>query len=265
MTTLSIGQFTALDVSVEDYLGLAAANGCQAASVLVVPPGGNTALPLVTVNNLAGVQAKLQETGLSILNVECLMLTPKTVVAEFRPALELGAALNAKGVTALIYDTDDERVRHNITELCAMASEYGLRVNLEFLALSPKWNNLQEVTALVESLAQPNLGLGVDLLHLIRAGNTPQDLAAVPKALIHYVQICDSADGSANSNYGEEAGSHRLAPGAGVFPVVEFLQSLPKGTPIEMEVPQPFTEPAAARLKKIAEASKAQIALAGLV
>jgi len=264
MGMLSIGQYSALDVGVEDYIGIAAANGCRTVSLLVSSPNPQAQLPLVTADNLDSVRQCLQATGLGVLNAECFMLTPDTDVAGFRPALELASALNARGVTALLYDADEERVRFNLQSLCAMARSLGLLVNIEFMPFSPRWGSLQEATALVEELDQANLGLGIDLLHLVRSGGSVEDLAAVPPQLVHYAQVCDSADGTAHKDYAEEAGANRLAPGAGVLPVQAFVAALPPGTPVEIEVPQPPGMPAAERLAAIIGATREQLRAAGL-
>ena len=106
------------------------------------------------------------------------------------------------------------------------------------------------------------MGLAVDLLHLVRSGGAPDDIAAIPQELIFYAQFCDSNDLSANQDYATEAGSHRLTPGEGKLPIQEFIQALPKNIPIEIEVPQPPNGSAAKRINDIIEASKQQLLLA---
>lgn len=264
MTTLSIGQFTVLDTQVENFIELAATNNCQAVSVLVCSPSPQTPLPLVTSDNLSSVKAQLDTTGISILNVECFMITPRTDIESFRPALEIGAALQATGVTALLYDADESNVSDKLKQLCVLGQELGLRINIEFMPFSPRWTTLEAAADLIQQLNQPNLGLCIDILHLIRSGGVPDDITRIPKELIHYVQICDSPDGSAHMNYAKEAGSNRLAPGDGVLPIKEFLQALPAETPIEIEVPQLTETAAGERLSKIVKATYKQLETAGL-
>lgn len=264
MTFLSIGQFSALDVGVEAFIDIAAANSCQAVSLLVRSPSSQAQLPLVSGQNLPGVKHRLQATGVTVLNVDCFMLAPGCDVPGFRDALEIGRQLGAKGATALLYDADDQRLRHHLLQLCGMARELGLKVNIEFMPFTPLYRTLQQATDLVLQLQQPNLGLTIDLLHLVRSGGSVTELAQIPAELIHCVQICDSRDGSAHGDYAEEAAANRLAPGEGVFPIAAFLRALPDHTPVEIEVPQPPGEPAAERIQAIISGTLQQFALAGM-
>jgi sugar phosphate isomerase/epimerase len=199
-----------------------------------------------------------------VANVECFMLTPKTEVEKFRPAIEFGAELGARSATVLLYDADESRVFDNLSRLSELTAAAGLRVGIEFMPFTPKWKNLKETAALVQQLARPNLGICIDMLHLIRSGGTPADVAAIDPAMIAYAQLCDSNDLTANENYFEEAGISRLAPGEGKFPLQEFLQALPAGTPLELEVPRKPDVPARERVRDIVVRTRRQLELAGI-
>ena len=259
MTNLSLGQMTALDVSPTEYIDIAAAAGCQMVSVMVRSPSPQAPVPTVTADNIAAVEERLAATGLTVLNAECFMLTPNTDIQDFSPAMALGKRLKARAVTVLTYDNDESRVVKNLKQLCAMAKDLGLRVNLEFMPLAPICKNLQQTQELIAQVGASNLGICVDFLHLVRAGHTAADLAEVPSELINYVQICDSKNPGAGDDYAMEAGGNRLSPGAGQFPLTELLRALPEGTPVEIEVPKPPGEPAAERVKKIADDTRRQI------
>ena len=259
MTTLSLGQMTALDVSPTEYIDIAAGAGCQQVSLMVRPPSPQSPVPTVTADNIAAVEERLAATGLEVLNAECFMLTPQTDVRDFASAMALGQRLHARGVTVLTYDNDEARVVKNLSQLCAMARDLGLRVNLEFMPLAPICKNLQQAQDLIKKVGASNLGIGVDFLHLVRAGNTAAELAEVPDELIYYAQICDSEDLEVSEDYALEAGSSRLSPGAGKFPLAALLSALPDGTPVEIEVPQGPGEPAAQRVKNIADDTRRQL------
>lgn len=264
MTRLGIGQFTAIEVAPEEYIGIAAATGCDRVSLLTISPNPQMPLPLVTTDNFASVKAALDAAGICVGNIECCMLTPQCEVESFRPGIALARELDGAGLTAILFDDDEERAVNNLRQLCTLAREYGLRVTIEFMPMAPRWGTIGEAAALIQSVGEPDLGLCVDLLHLVRSGGTPADVAAIPGGLIHYVQLCDGADLSVTADYGIEAGSNRLAPGEGVFPLQAFLQALPAGAALEIEVPQPPERPAAERVREIVEATRRQLALAGL-
>ena len=183
------------------------------------------------------------------------MLTPNTKIADYQAALALGAELNATGATVLIYDVDNSRVQDNLAQLCELGKQLGLKINIEFMALTPAFNTLADVLKLLADAQQNNLGLGLDLLHLVRAGVTPCDLSEIPHQKIHYVQVCDSPSLAVTSDYAQEAGSHRLAPGTGVLDIESYLSVLPADLAIELEVPQPKDTPAEERVSNLARSA----------
>ncbi len=262
MVSVGLGQLTAIDVSPVEYISIAAEAGCQAVSLFVQQPGGQGKFPLTSRDNLDAVQQRLRATGLQVASVECFMLVPNVDVETWRPALALGAELGAKGATALLYDGDEARVIRNLSRLCQLAEEVGLRINVEFMPLAPTGKTVHTAAELIRKVGAPNLGLCIDLLHLIRSGGTPADVAAIDPNLIYCVQLCDSMDLSVTTDYAREAGAERLAPGEGKFPVQAFLKALPAGTLIELEVPQPADRPASDRVERIVLAARRQIDLA---
>jgi sugar phosphate isomerase/epimerase len=264
MTNLGLGQLTAVEVGPLEYVDIAAASGCQFVSLFVRQPGPQAKFPLTTRDNCTAVSAKLRKSGVQVGSVECFMLVPNVDVEQYRPELQLGAELGAKGATALLYDNDEARTLRNLTRLCQIAAEVGLRINVEFMPLAPLGRNICDAAALVDKVGAPNLGLCVDLLHLIRSGGTPADVAAVDPQRIFCAQLCDSMDLSVTNDYVREAGVERLAPGDGKFPVQDFLRALPAQTLIELEVPQSPELPAAERVQRIVAAARKQMALAGV-
>ncbi len=154
----------------------------------------------------------MRQTGIRHANIGSFMLTRNTDIAAFRPAMELGAELGARGVLAQIFDTEESRVIDTPGALCAIARTLELKVAIEFMAFTPGWNTLQSMAALVEKTALPNLAIG-----------------------------------------------NRLAPGDGVFPVACFINALPAGTPLEVEVPQPQTRPPLERVRYAVTAARRMI------
>jgi len=132
------------------------------------------------------------------------------------------------------------------------------------MPLAPGWKTLEETVRLIDQVNKPNLGIGVDLLHLIRSGGTPETVATTDSRYIAYAQLCDSSDLSVTEDYAYEASQHRLTPGDGKFPIREFLNALPPGTPLELEVPQKSEVPALERVEAIVSAARRQIEQAGL-
>ena len=229
---------------------LAAEAGFDEVTVFASPLSASGLSSIVTPENSARIRAKLAELDLRIANVECFILTPQTVVNNFIPAFELAAELGARGVGVILFDPDEQRVIDNLGRLSGLLEDFPLRAGIEFMGLTPKWKTLREMAALVQQINRDNLGVAVDLLHLIRTGGGPQQIAGnlttggvsssadIDSRWISHVQLCDGASIDVTDDYAREAGGDRLIPGEGVFPIAEFLAALPGDVPLELEVPQ---------------------------
>ena len=264
MITLGTGQLTAMDVNPLEYVSIAAECGLDSVSLFVNPMGSIDGSSITTRETSDAMKEQLRSTGMQVANIECFPLAPGLDVENYRSTLELGAELGARSATVLLYDPDASRVLDNLSRMCELTAEMGLRTGIEFMPLAPGWKNLAETVELVKQVAKPNLGIGVDVLHLIRSGGTPADVAATDPQFIAYAQLCDSTNLSATEDYVEEASEHRLAPGEGDFPIQAFLKALPAGTPLELEVPQKSNVPALERMKAIVASTRQQIELAGI-
>jgi sugar phosphate isomerase/epimerase len=89
-----------------------------------------------------------------------------------------------------------------------------------------------------------NAGILVDALHVARSDTTLADLAALPRDLLHYAQICDAplanAQGSTTLSVDDmihTARCERLLPGEGEIDLRSLFDALPADLPISVEVP----------------------------
>lgn len=264
MSSLGIGQLTAIELDPTDYVAVAAEAGLEAVSLFINPMGSIEGSCLTGSDNCAAVKQQLRATGLRVANVECFPIVPGLDVESYSATLDIGAELGASSATMLLYDPDETRVIDSLSRMCELCDQRGMNVGIEFMPLAAGWTTIGQTAELIASVGQSNLGMGIDLLHLIRSGGTPADVAATPPGLIHYAQLCDSNSLAVTNDYVEEASAVRLAPGEGKFPTLEFLQALPAGTPLELEVPQPPDIDARQRVRGIAEAARRQMKLAGI-
>jgi sugar phosphate isomerase/epimerase len=106
--------------------------------------------------------------------------------------LEAGAALAAKAVLVAGDDTDVARLTDSYARLCEAMAAFGMSADLEFMP----WTAVPDAKAalrIVDGAGRPgNAGILVDALHVSRSGTTLDDLRAIPRALLHYAQICDA-------------------------------------------------------------------------
>jgi sugar phosphate isomerase/epimerase len=244
--SLALHQTTVLQCSPLELVSIAFEVGCDGVCVFVHTPNkpgpGRPAFPRVTRDMLPEMLARMRDTGIAVTNLEYFPLTADVRLDEFRPALDLGAALGARRAVVHLHDTDDQRGTDKLSHFAGLAAEYGLAAGLEFMGLSAGCPSLARAVQLVERVGLDNLGVAVDPLHLQRTGAVPGDLAGLRRNLLSYVQLCD---GPARVDPGLELDParyvaeafDRLVPGEGAFPLVQLMQVLSTDLPVDVEVP----------------------------
>jgi sugar phosphate isomerase/epimerase len=237
MTTLSLDHLTIFDASPPELIDIAAGLDIPLVSLWTqLPLQAN--LPLVTEANKAHTLARMRDTGVKLGNIECFNLTPEVKPEDFRRAVALGAELGATSLVAInAWDPERSRALDNFVALCRIAAEYGLKVNVEFISMG-KVRTLEDAVAFVTDSGEPNVGVTVDFLHLIRTGGTPADLAKIGPKLIGYIQICDGPLEMPQEKWNDEGFEQRELPGHGEFPLKELLAAIPAGVTVGVEVPQ---------------------------
>jgi sugar phosphate isomerase/epimerase len=183
-------------------------------------------------------RAALDDTGITVNDIEFVRLTPDFDAQTLRPFLDAGAALGARHIICAPYDPDLARMSENLAALQALARPLGLSCALEFFP----WTNVPDLAAAraaVERTGAPDIGVLIDTLHFDRSGSALADLAAMPPQRLPFLHLCDAA---VHPPYTTEdllhAGrSERLPPGEGQIDLAAILARLPAGLPIALEVP----------------------------
>ncbi|HTJ64802.1 MAG TPA: sugar phosphate isomerase/epimerase [Alphaproteobacteria bacterium] len=257
MTLLSLDHLTIFDTSPAQLIDIAAGLGIPLVSLWTQLPL-QADLPLVTKANKAETLARMRDTGVKLGNMECFNLTPEVKPEDFRPAIALGAELGATSLVAInAWDPDRSHALDNFAGLCRIAAEFGMKVNVEFISMG-KVRTLEDAVAFITDSGEPNVGITVDFLHLVRTGGTAADLGKVDPKLIGYVQICDGPAGLAREEWNDEGFEQRQVPGEGEFPLAALLAAVPVGVTIGVEVPQRSRREAG-----ISAAERARLAVAG--
>jgi sugar phosphate isomerase/epimerase len=180
----------------------------------------------------------MRETGVSVFDVEIVRLIPDFAVERVKPFLEVCGAVGAKAILVSGDDPDEARMTANYAEFCEAARPYGLTADLEFMPWT-RVHNARTARRVVTNAAQPNGGILVDALHFARSQSSLEDIRALPRSLLHYIQICD-APGQAPSTVEEllhTARAERVLPGTGGIDLVSLLSGLPRDIPVSVELP----------------------------
>jgi len=241
---IMLHQLNATGVSPAEFVRIAADAGCRRVTMFAydgsdVLPRSNSGLSYpvpITADSKEEVRRALEETGVALDGVEFFPLVADVDFELYRPALELGRELGAGRAVTHIFIEDDALVVQRLGELCELAGAIGLRITSEFCPLTAGNPSLERAKWLVDQIGSDKFGIGVDVLHLIRSGATPADVAALDPSYFGVVQICDAHGTHASTDYIKDV-HNREVPGQGDLPIRDFLNAVPAAMPVEAEVP----------------------------
>jgi sugar phosphate isomerase/epimerase len=235
MANLSLDSLTLTDTEPVDLIRAAATAGFDMVTLWVqAPPLYSRAL--LTPAKEAECLAVLRDTGLRVPSLEGFDLGAVASLDSFRPALELGARLG--GTTALAIDfssVSQVATADTLARFAEIAAEYGLGVNLEPVAGGRTATMVQGEELIRASGA--DIGLLFDVWHSMRSGGGLADLARIDMSRIRHVQVNDGLLVIPPEQLFPEAIGERPYPGAGEFPLADYLSALPKDLPIGIESP----------------------------
>jgi sugar phosphate isomerase/epimerase len=263
---LALAPLTVLELGPDELVEVAAAAGFDAVGLRLIRATPEEPLrPTIgTTPLIRETRRRLDDSGLQLIDIEVLRLTPETRIRDdYGAFLETGAYLGAQQVLVTGYDPDHGRTADNIAELADLAAEYGLTPNLEPMPWTHV-RNLGEASAVLTRSGHHNVGLLVDAIHYHRASNTPAELAALPKEWIRYAQICDAVPERPETveELVYQGRNARLLPGQGSIDLISMLEALPAEVPISVEAPVLWNAPARIRARAAQRASRAVLDLA---
>lgn len=256
--TLSLAAGCVLDATPAETVAAAAEAGFDASGVWV---DLDTWGPATT----AEVRRRLDDTGLRALDVEVTVLRPGGDDDGLR-MLDIGAAVGAACGLFVSFDEDLGRTADRFARVCEHASSIGLSAVLEFMVFTAV-RTFADAIDVVTRAGHPAGGVLVDPLHLARSGGRSADVARADARLFPYAQYCDATqDVPPADQLLEEALHGRLLPGEGVLALDDFLNALPVGTPLSVEVRsralrRQYPDPVE-RARAIATASRRHLAIA---
>jgi 4-hydroxyphenylpyruvate dioxygenase len=174
-------------------------------------------------------------------------------------ALGIGTLILAGDIGGPLTEQDLERVRHSLQESGKTAQQHGVRLAFEFQGRAALANNLQTAASLIADIANPNLGLCLDVFHYYIGPSKPEDLGYLANDNLFHVQFCDLAGQPREF----AADTDRILPGDGDFhlaPIVDHLRKIDYSGLVSVELmnpqiwqvpPRQFGEIAITALRKV--------------
>lgn len=238
--TYSLAALTVIELSPPEMVSAAAQAGYDHVGLRLIPatPEDRVYPVIGDTPMVRDIQRRLQDGGITVLDVEVFRLKPDTRVRDFAPAIETAAALGARHLLTAGQDADIARLADMFAEFCAMAGPFDMTADLEFMPWT-EISTLESAMAVLKAADCTNAGLLVDALHFDRTRTRLQDLAQVPAAYLHFMQLCDAPKEAPATIEGliRQARGARLFPGDGELALVDLLRTLPRHLPVSIEVP----------------------------
>ena len=248
----SLSHLSVLPIGPPALIDLAADAGFRSIGIrLCSPVAGGPEWPLRAGSpELREILARMNDRGVSVFDIEVLVLAADTDVVEYVPALESGAALGAQRACINVDDAERPRTIERFGRLCDLARPFGIGLDLEFMVWRPI-ARLEDALAVVQAAGRSNGKILIDALHLHRSGGTPAAIAALDGTLIGSVQLCDApTTPPPPSGIIDEARGGRLAPGEGALPLEALLGAVPQTVPLAVEAPLARSMPDATPLER---------------
>jgi sugar phosphate isomerase/epimerase len=186
---------------------------------------------------VADVVKALDEYGISVLDVELIRTDPGTQAADWRDFVAVAEELGARHIITQIPEPDIGKAVEIFQEICDLGAQSGMTIDLEFIPWTPT-NDLATAVKIVTQAGSPNGAILVDTLHFARSRSLLPQLAALPKRLVNFIQLCDARDvwSISDEEFIRVARSDREPPGQANLDLKPIVESLPQ-VPYALEVP----------------------------
>jgi len=265
MRAISLAALTVLGCSPQEMVRCAADAGYSHVGLRLLPATSDESVWDVVGDTslVRELRQLLADTGVFVLDIEILRLTPNVDVRAFLPVLETGAALGAHYVLVAGNDPLESRLIDRFGQLCDLAAPLSLSPYLEAMP----WTDVRDVAQaarVVEGAGRTNAGVLVDPIHFDRAAGTLAQLAAIAPQRLGYLQFCDApAERPADiEELLRQARSDRLLPGDGALDLRALLRAMPPEAPLSLEIPlcRPAGLPAHERARRAIDRTRRLLA-----
>jgi sugar phosphate isomerase/epimerase len=258
----SLAHLTVIRLSPPQAIEIAARTGYDTVGLRLI--GGTEITPAYPLMDnkplMRAAKSAMAATGIGVLDIEFVRITPEIDVSSLEPFMAAGAELNARYLITSAFDPDLSRFTDRLAAISDLASQYALRAVLEFFP----WTVVPDLSAavtIVEAAERPALGILVDTLHFNRSASTFGELDGISPSRLPFVHV---ADAPVQASYTTEELLHtarveRLPPGEGAIDIKRILSHMPQDIPVALEVPMTAVaaaegaEPVALRVREAAE------------
>ncbi|MGB8380245.1 MAG: TIM barrel protein [Dermatophilaceae bacterium] len=229
----SLAHLTAITCDTPELIRIASQAGYDYVSPRVIYMGlpGEPNYSLATnPGRFEATRRALDETGMRIHDVELARVVPDLDPrTRYGPELEKAAELGARAVLSSIWTDDRDYYLAKFAEICQVAAELDMTVNLEFVPIAGV-RNLAQAVDVLRTVNAPNAGLMIDIHHIHRSRDKVEDLDGLPAEWFNFCHLCD-APGDIPTDVEEMTHILRAARsyvGEGGIPVADIVNHMPE-------------------------------------
>lgn len=236
---VGLAQLSLLNTAPPDLIGIAAQSGFDFIGVRVRPvtpterpynlqPGS----PM-----LKETLARMQDTGVTVRDIEFLLLDGSDQREAWLRMMEAGQALGASSITVAGGDPDGGRLLDTLSSMTEDGRDFGIIPTLEAISYQP----VASIAQAADLAGRAGCNIVVDTLHFNRfvGAGGQWDALRAHAALVPLLQLCDGPRERPASRDAliTESRSEREVPGEGEFGLAEVVAALPDGLPVSAETP----------------------------
>lgn len=178
--------------------------------------------------------ARMRDTGVTVRDIEFLLLDGSGQREAWLQMMEAGQALGASSVTIACSDPDTARFADNLARMTEDGRGFGITPTLEPIS----YQVVDSIPAAAALARKAGCRIVVDALHLNRFGGTVDQLEA-NLDLVPLLQLCDGLFRRPEGRDGlvTESRSERAVPGEGEFDLAGLVAAFPADLPVSVESP----------------------------
>ena len=242
---LGLAQLSLLGTAPPDLLGIAADAGFDfiGARVRPVTPAERPYDLQPGSSMLKETRARMRDTGVSVRDIEFLLLDGSAQRDAWLRMMEAGQALGASSLTVAAADPDGARLVSNLARMTEDGRGFGITPTLEAISYQP----VASIAQAADIARQTGCRIVVDTLHFNRfTGGDGRDEVRgqwdqlrANADLVPLLQLCDGPvrRPSSREELVIESRSEREVPGEGGFDLAAVVAALPEGLPLSVETP----------------------------
>ena len=182
------------------------------------------------------VKRRIDDNGLEAVDMEVIRLgrSIDTGEALIAAACEVGA----KNILVVSSLHSFEETADQLSHLCSLAEAGDIVICLEFMKFTSV-KSLSDALDIIRLVDAQNIGILLDLLHVVRSGTTFKEIEDCDPNLFPYVQWCDGTAqpiGWSDSELITDSVDDRLIPSEGKLDARKFESLFDVGVPFSIEV-----------------------------